>query len=427
MIRHATIWTLSVCVLAGLATAGETGVDVWTNNGGWTKTATLGTGTYVEVEDTHFNRDFSNPSTPVYYDAGFFARSSDLGIEHYFFKEGTWNSSTVTSSTDYTHISTDGTAAAVYHTNSSGDLLRSYSTDYTNFATWVADQSMVSGNGYTTVTGDKRNVNWSHAAGPDGLDFIFWSGYWGVAHVSDEAYYLVESDRYQFRDIWCVSNDGLDLVEYDYTGAGNHHIVFQSDDPYIDLAPEYEKQATFALLDGGAGVDYFYYDPNWHHDGYYQQGFTDIAADPDGEAFYGINGSGLWKVTWNGIGDWSEELISSESYAGLTTDSVSGGIVYAFGEGEAVVYLLGDANGDGLVSADDYASVQANFGNTGVAGGGLLGDANQDGLVSADDYASVQANFGNTLAQPQQVPEPASLGLLTAGFCVLLRRRRKRN
>ena len=57
-------------------------------------------------------------------------------------------------------------------------------------------------------------------------------------------------------------------------------------------------------------------------------------------------------------------------------------------------FLPGDANGDGVVSADDYASVQANFGNSGVFG--ILGDANLDGLVSADDYASVQANFGNT-------------------------------
>ena len=80
--------------------------------------------------------------------------------------------------------------------------------------------------------------------------------------------------------------------------------------------------------------------------------------------------------------------------------------------------LLGDANLDTLVSADDYASVQANFGNTGDPGGTLLGDANHDGLVGADDYASIQANFGNHL------PEPATLGLLLLGGLALLRRRR---
>ena len=56
-------------------------------------------------------------------------------------------------------------------------------------------------------------------------------------------------------------------------------------------------------------------------------------------------------------------------------------------------YLLGDANIDGVVSAGDYSSVQANFGSTGPAGGGLMGDANHDGVVSAGDYASVQAKF----------------------------------
>ena len=89
-------------------------------------------------------------------------------------------------------------------------------------------------------------------------------------------------------------------------------------------------------------------------------------------------------------------------------------------------YLLGDANIDGLVSADDYASVQASFGNTGAAGGGLMGDANHDGLVSADDYASVQANFGNTSGGMSAIPEPATIVLLAIG-CTLTAfgRRRK--
>ena len=65
--------------------------------------------------------------------------------------------------------------------------------------------------------------------------------------------------------------------------------------------------------------------------------------------------------------------------------------------------LPGDANGDGMVSAGDYASVQANFGNIGAAYY-LPGDANADGMVSAGDYASVQANFGNTSASAAAIP-----------------------
>ena len=83
--------------------------------------------------------------------------------------------------------------------------------------------------------------------------------------------------------------------------------------------------------------------------------------------------------------------------------------------------LPGDANRDGQVSAGDYASVQANFGNTGIAG--IPGDANGDGMVSAGDYASVQANFGNVAAVAQVTPEPATLSLLVLGGVALLRKK----
>ncbi len=88
------------------------------------------------------------------------------------------------------------------------------------------------------------------------------------------------------------------------------------------------------------------------------------------------------------------------------------------------IHIPGDANGDGVVSAGDYASIQANFGNTGVAG--IPGDANGDGVVSAGDYASVQANFGRTEGIPSanQIPEPTTLSLLTAGVITLLRKRK---
>ncbi len=78
-----------------------------------------------------------------------------------------------------------------------------------------------------------------------------------------------------------------------------------------------------------------------------------------------------------------------------------------------LLLLPGDANGDGVVSAGDYASVQANFGVTGAPG--ILGDANGDGVVSAGDYASVQANFGNTAAGV--VAEPATLMIF--GICMI--------
>ena len=88
------------------------------------------------------------------------------------------------------------------------------------------------------------------------------------------------------------------------------------------------------------------------------------------------------------------------------------------------ILLPGDANGDGVVSADDYASVQGNFGDTGVPG--IPGDSTGDGLVSADDYVSVQGHFGDTVEMGSvPVPEPTTMILLTLGALGLVTGKRK--
>ena len=86
-------------------------------------------------------------------------------------------------------------------------------------------------------------------------------------------------------------------------------------------------------------------------------------------------------------------------------------------------WLEGDANGDGVVSAGDYSTVQANFGSTGDPG--IPGDANGDGVVSAGDYASVQANFGN-IASANTVPEPTTILLLGVGLIVAGHKKNRR-
>ncbi len=83
---------------------------------------------------------------------------------------------------------------------------------------------------------------------------------------------------------------------------------------------------------------------------------------------------------------------SGNYYAGLVNSSGGGffnpGLVPSTGPSSDHIY--GDANGDGVVSAEDYISVQANFGATGSSSDHIYGDANGDGVVSADDYASIQ-------------------------------------
>ena len=88
------------------------------------------------------------------------------------------------------------------------------------------------------------------------------------------------------------------------------------------------------------------------------------------------------------------------------------------------VVIQGDANSDGVVSAGDYAEVQANFGNTGDVG--IPGDANFDGVVSAGDFAMIQANFGNTAPLTMTpAPEPATLFIMGCGIAGLLRKGRR--
>jgi hypothetical protein len=91
-------------------------------------------------------------------------------------------------------------------------------------------------------------------------------------------------------------------------------------------------------------------------------------------------------------------------------------------EEEEEVCNPGDANNDLLVSADDYASVQGAFGNTGNPG--LSGDANGSGAVSADDYASVQGNFGATGGTGSApLPEPGTLLLAACGLALIRRKK----
>ena len=72
------------------------------------------------------------------------------------------------------------------------------------------------------------------------------------------------------------------------------------------------------------------------------------------------------------------------------------------------VHILGDVNGDGLVSTDDFNTLKSNFGGEGVL---TDGDLTGDFVIDLNDFSLLKANFG---ASP--VPEPGCTALLALAF-----------
>ena len=151
----------------------------------------------------------------------------------------------------------------------------------------------------------------------------------------------------------------------------------------------------------------------------------------------------------NGFYDLSgPQIISSDIAADDAASGLSYGIGYAdgadglvaglpSGEIEIMFTLLGDANLDGQVNAEDFTPFSANVGKNGSWDDG---DFNYDGIVNSEDFTPFSANLGKsaTLAAAAgileaadgmsltNVPEPGCVGLLVlAGLGVLHRRRRR--
>ncbi len=217
--------------------------------------------------------------------------------------------------------------------------------------------------------------------------------------------------------------------------TGQNILFFQSaaDSSVNDATVEFNDITQVSHVGADAVSDLTEYDlitsPNL---GAYLVEITAIFAD-EGETSFDINLSLRISDDYEGTGDDLLVLFwDGEDWQGMFPDSFdSTSMLMTLNELTEVStfiitqWLEGDANRDGVVSAGDYAAVQANFGSTGPIGGLLMGDANGDGVVSAGDYASVQANFGNILGGEiaSQVPEPTSLALLTIGMTALLRRK----
>jgi hypothetical protein len=141
----------------------------------------------------------------------------------------------------------------------------------------------------------------------------------------------------------------------------------------------------------------------------------------------------------------SSDIATADAASGLSygigyadgADGVVAGL--APGEIEIMFTLLGDANLDGTVNAEDYTPFSHNLGQSGMYWDD--GDFNYDGTVNAEDYTVFSHNIGQSASfaaaagalEPANnislanVPEPASVGLfVVSGLGILGRRRRRR-
>jgi fibronectin-binding autotransporter adhesin len=142
------------------------------------------------------------------------------------------------------------------------------------------------------------------------------------------------------------------------------------------------------------------------------------------------------------------EIISRDIATADAASGLSYGIGYAdgadgvvaglpSGEIEIMFTLVGDANLDGTVNAEDYTPFSHNIGSSGMSWDD--GDFNYDGTVNSEDYTPFSHNIGQSASLASQagaleaangisvanVPEPASVGMvIMAGLGILRRRRR---
>ncbi len=133
----------------------------------------------------------------------------------------------------------------------------------------------------------------------------------------------------------------------------------------------------------------------------------------------------------------ADDLASGLSYGIGYADGADGVVAgLPSGEIEIMFTLLGDANLDGTVNAEDFTPFSANLGKNGSWD---KGDFNYDGTVNSEDFTPFSLNLGKSATLAGQggtlesadsislanVPEPACAGVMMVGGLGILRRRRR--
>jgi uncharacterized protein (AIM24 family) len=166
--------------------------------------------------------------------------------------------------------------------------------------------------------------------------------------------------------------------------------------------------------------------------------FIDYGTGPDPIAsivqwikngFYGLSGP---EIISSAIA--TDDALSGLSYGIGYADGADGVVTgLPSGEIEIAFTLLGDANLDGTVNAEDFTPFSHNLGQP---GGWDQGDFNYDGTVNAEDFTSFSHNLNQSAVLAgalesagginlANVPEPLSAGMMViAGLGFLSRRRR---
>ncbi len=146
--------------------------------------------------------------------------------------------------------------------------------------------------------------------------------------------------------------------------------------------------------------------------------FTSVSFGATGDIVCDLDGDGDCDVA---------DISMLTDQAGVTRDEILEWLQDAGEEnGKSGPYLMGDANLDGIVNANDLNSVGQNWQATNKNWG--TGDFNGDDLVNAGDLNEVGQNWQQVTpaaAQTAAVPEPSAIALLGVALLGLLTLRRR--